>query len=102
MGRALALLAGFVVMFLFLPRSKDDPVSERSVAAGIVALSPGQSLPEQATQWFAQVRLEDGRHVRILFPAPRPRDGDAVPLLVERHQSGASRYFLDAEKWKSR
>jgi hypothetical protein len=100
-GRALALVAGFVVVFLFLPRS-DDRVVGTDRAVGTVEISPDRPLAATAQQWFAEVRLSDGRHVKVVFPAPQPRDGDAAALVVEHYASGGSRYFLDAEAWKAR
>jgi hypothetical protein len=102
MGRAMALLFGFVVMFLFLPRPKDDPVVERTTANGVVAIVPGEALPADARSWVALVRLPDGRSVRVIFSPPKPADGMPVPLLVERHRSGDTRYFLDVERWRAR
>ncbi|MEZ5446547.1 MAG: hypothetical protein R3F45_12325 [Gammaproteobacteria bacterium] len=101
MGRALALLSGFLLMLLFLPNLEDDPVVQRTTATGIVALQRGQVLAEDARSWVAAVRLPDGRHVRLMFFAPRPRDGMAVPLVVEHRRSGAVRFVLDVERWRA-
>lgn len=100
-GRALALLFGFLLMLIFLPKPEDDPVVRRTTATGVVALEPGQVLAEDARSWGAAVRLADGRHVRLMFSAPRPRDGMAVPLLVEHRRSGDVRYLLDVETWRA-
>ncbi len=101
MGRAMALLFGFAVMFLFLPRPKEDSVVERTTASGIVAIKAGEALAADARSWVAMVRLPDGRSVRLIFSPPRPEDGMPVPLLVERHRSGDTRYFLDVERWQT-
>jgi hypothetical protein len=102
MGRAMALLCGFVVMFLFLPGPKDDPVVERTTSNGVVAIAPGEALAADARSWVALVRLPDGRSVRVIFSLPKPADGMPVPLLVERHRSGDTRYFLDVDRWRAR
>jgi hypothetical protein len=100
-GRALALLFGFAVIFLFLPRPKDDPVIAEEHTDGIVQMNPEGAAATEAKSWIATVQLQDGRKLRIMFPAPQPHTGDQVPLRVVTYQSGEKRYFLDTESWQT-
>lgn len=102
MGRALALLLGFVLVFLFLPVPKDDPVVAQGRATGTVQLAREPVAAPGAKTWIATVQLPDGRQLKLMFPPPQPRDGDEAPLRFQTYQSGDVRYFLDAEAWQAR
>ena len=98
-GRALALLLGFVLVFLFLPKPKDDPIVARGHATGIVRFASEQVAAPDAKTWIVTVQLPDGRRLKLMFPPPQPRNGEEVPLRVETYQSGDTRYFLDVQAW---
>jgi hypothetical protein len=48
------------------------------------------------------VELKDGRRVRVMFAPPVPKEGDKIPLIVERFRDGKERYYLDQDRWQTK
>jgi len=101
-GRALftAVLMAAGVGYLYLKPSPD--VVETQHLDGVVEKRLCDAAPGAHDICMIRFNIPNGETVSILMPAPLPRSGDAVPLVVERLSDDTRRFQVDMMAWERR